>query len=129
MNVKNFIVGGLVGGIVDWLLGWVFYGMLFKDTFPMKEGIINMCMITCGCFTFGFFISYLFTGLTSVTSMSAGLKGGAIIGLFQGLMSGFFANESTIAPDYKVLAIGVLITLVMGAVVGTSVAIVNGKMK
>ncbi len=34
MNVKNFIVGGIVGGIVDFLLGWLFYGMLFKDIFP-----------------------------------------------------------------------------------------------
>ena len=129
MNVKNFIVGGIVGGIVDWLLGWLFYGILFKDTFPMEEGSMNMAMITFGCFTVGFFVSYLFTGLTSVTTMSSGLKAGAIIGLFLGLIAGCFHNEAILAPDYKVLAIGVVISIVMTSAVGAAIAMVNGKMK
>ena len=129
MNVKNFIVGGIVGGIVDWILGYVFYGMLFKDTFPMDQNAMNMGMITLGCFSVGFFISYLFTGLSSVTSMSAGLKAGAIIGLFQGLIAGFFENEATLAPNYKMFATGLGISIVMVAVVGAVVGIVNGKMK
>ena len=37
MNVKNVSVSGLVGGIVNFLLGWLFYGMLFKDSFPQPE--------------------------------------------------------------------------------------------
>ena len=129
MNLKNFIVGGIVGGIIDWLLGFVFYGKLFKDTFPMDESTMNMCMITCGCFTVGFFVSYLFNGLTSISGASAGLKAGAIIGLFQGLIGGFFGNEAVVAPDYKVLAIGVVISIVMVAAVGAAVAMVNEKMK
>jgi hypothetical protein len=36
MNVKNFIIGGIVGGIVNFLLGWIIYGMLLKDFFPIK---------------------------------------------------------------------------------------------
>jgi hypothetical protein len=129
MNVKNFIVGGIVGGIVDWILGWLFYGMLFKDTFPMNDSTMNMGMITLGCFSVGFFVSYLFTGFSSVTGMTAGLKAGAGIGVFQGLIAGFFSNESTLTPDYKVLAIGVVISIVMTAAVGATVAMVNGKMK
>ena len=120
MNVKNFIVGGIVGGIVDWLLGWLFYGKLFKDTFPMDDAAMNMCMISCGCFAVGFFVSYLFSGLTSITSLSAGLKAGAIIGLFQGLIAGFFSNEAIAMPNYKIMAIGVVISMVMVAAVGAS---------
>ena len=30
MNLKKFIVGGILGGLVDWVLGWLFYGMIFK---------------------------------------------------------------------------------------------------
>jgi hypothetical protein len=129
MNVKNFLVCGIVGGIVDWILGWLFYGMLFKDMFPMDETTMNMVMITAGCFSVGFFIAYLFTGLTSVTSASAGLKFGAVIGLFQGLIGGFFGQEATLTPDYKMLAMHVVISIVMCAVVGGVVAMVNGKMK
>jgi hypothetical protein len=129
MNVKNFIVGGIVGGIVNWVLGWLFYGMLFKDTFPMDENTMNMFMITCGCFATGFFVSYLFTGLSSITDMTAGLKAGAIIGLFQGLIASFFHNEATLAPDYKMFATGVGISIVMVAITGGVIALVNGKMK
>ncbi len=129
MNVKNFIVGGIVGGIVDWILGWVFYGMLFKDTFPMDQNSMNMGMISCGCFAVGFFISYLFSGLTTVSGMAAGFKAGAVIGLFQGLIAGFFENEANLSPDYKVLAIGVAISVVMAAVVGGCIGMINEKMK
>ena len=129
MNVKNFIVGGIVGGIIDWLLGWVFYGMLFKDTFPMEKGSMNMCMITCGCFAVGFFVSYLFNGLTSISDASTGLKAGAAIGLFQGLIAGFFENEATLTPNFKVLAIGTVISIVMVAAVGGAIGMVNEKMK
>lgn len=129
MNVKNFLVAGIVGGIVDWLLGFLFYGTLFKDMFPMDEATMNMGMITAGCFSVGFFIAYLYTGLTSVTSASAGLKFGAIIGLFQGLIGGFFDNENTLTPDYTVLAMHVVLSIVMCMIVGAVVALVNGKMK
>ena len=129
MNLKKFIVGGILGGLVDWVLGWLFYGMIFKNTFPMNDSTMNMVMITAGCFTFGFFISYLFTGLTSISNLTTGLKAGAIIGLFQGLFSGFFANQSTLTPNYRVLAIGVVISIVMTAAIGATVATVNKKMK
>lgn len=129
MNLKKFIVGGILGGLVDWVLGWLFYGMIFKNTFPMNDSTMNMVMITAGCFTFGFFISYLFTGLTSISNLTTGLKAGAIIGLFQGLFSGFFANQSTLTPHYRVLAIGVVISIVMTAAIGATVATVNKKMK
>ncbi len=128
MNVKNFIVGGIVGGIVDWLLGWLFYGIIFKDTFPGGD-TMNMMMIVLGCFSVGFFISYIFIHWASISKLMTGMKAGAIIGIFMGLISGFFDNESVAEPDYKVLAIGVAISIVMCACVGGSIAVVNDKLK
>ncbi len=46
MKTKNFLVAGLAGGITDFLLGWLFYGIIFKDTFPQPEESSNtMIMI------------------------------------------------------------------------------------
>jgi fluoride ion exporter CrcB/FEX len=129
MNVKNFIVGGILGGIVDWLLGWLFYGELFKDSFPMDESTMNMGMITLGCFSVGFFISYILIKWANCTDAISGLKAGVIIGLFQGLISGFFANESTLTPDFKMIALGTVISIVMCACVGAVIGLINGKMK
>ncbi|SFA68979.1 hypothetical protein SAMN05660845_0035 [Flavobacterium swingsii] len=128
MNVKNFIIGGIVGGIVDWLLGWLFYGIIFKDTFPSGE-TMNMIMITLGCFTVGFFISYIFAQWAAISNVVTGLKAGAVIGIFMGLTSGFFGSESMAIPDYKIIAIGVFISIIMCACVGASIAFVNSKLK
>jgi len=128
MNLKNFIAGGIVGGIVDWILGWLFYGILFKDTFPAGN-TMNMMMITFGCFSVGFFISYIFIKWASISNIITGLKAGAVIGIFMGLISGFFGNESIASPDYKVMALGVFISIIMCACVGASVAFVNHKLK
>ncbi|MEO8235998.1 MAG: hypothetical protein ABI549_11335 [Flavobacterium sp.] len=128
MNLKNFIIGGIVGGIVDWLLGWLFYGIIFKDTFPSSE-TMNMMMITMGCFTVGFFISYIFIKWAGISNIVTGLKAGAVIGIFMGLTSEFFGSESMATPDYKMIATGVFISIMMCACVGASIAFVNSKLK
>ena len=128
MNLKNFIIGGIVGGIVDWLLGWLFYGIIFKDTFPSGE-TMNMMMITLGCFTVGFFISYIFIKWASISNVVTGLKAGAVIGIFMGLTSGFFGSESMSTPDYKMIITGVFISIMMCGCVGSSIAFVFGKLK
>lgn len=128
MNVKNFLVAGIVGGIVDFLLGWLLYGMLFKDNFGGKDPE-NMVFIFLGCMSFGFLISYVFTNWSHTTAASAGLKGGAVLGLFAGLQSNFFGNAMNATPDYQLIGLDLAIMIVMGALVGAAVAMVNGKMK
>lgn len=128
MNAKNFLISGIVGGIVDFLLGWLFYGILFKDTFP-SEGKENMLFIFLGCMTFGLFLAYIFTKWAGITTLTTGLQAGAIIGLFIGLYSNFFMNSMTETPNLQTMGIDIAITVVMSAVVGATVALVNGKMK
>ncbi|MFM2213693.1 MAG: hypothetical protein RL427_956, partial [Bacteroidota bacterium] len=62
MNVKNFMVGGIVGGVADFLMGWLLYGILLKDTFPKPQGAgpENMLFIFLGCLCFGFLLSFIF---------------------------------------------------------------------
>lgn len=127
MNVKSFVVGGIVGGIVDYLLGGLFYGVLFTNIYPETPEMKHE-FILFGCLTFGFFVSYIFNQLASISSASSGLKAGAIIGLLSGLYMNFFmyANQPV---DYKLMATDIGISIVMGAAVGAVVAFVSGKIK
>jgi hypothetical protein len=133
MNVKNFIVGGIVGGIVDFLLGWVVYGMLLKDTFPKQEGAgaENMLFIFLGCMSFGFLISYVFSQGEGISNIAAGIKMAIGISILMGLCTTFFRNmtNETLDMSYGLIAIDIIAGLVLATGVGAAVAMVNGKMK
>ncbi|MDI6031492.1 hypothetical protein QLS91_00255 [Flavobacterium sp. LB2P84] len=128
MNVKFFLVSGIVGGIVQFLLGWLFYGILFKNSFP-SDGNENMLFIFLGCMTFGFFVSYIFTKWAGISNAATGLKAGAVIGLFMSLYSNFFMNSMTSEINYQTMGLDIVITIVMAALVGAVIALVNGKLK
>ena len=127
MKATNFLVSGVVGGIVNFLLGWVFYGMLFPNLYP-KEGEENMLFIALGCLSYGLFMAYIFTGVAAITTAKQGLKVGAIFGFFYALTMNFFMY-SGMEVNYQNMAIDVVITIVMGALTGLVIALVNGKMK
>lgn len=130
MNVKNFIVGGIVGGIVDFLLGWVVYGMLLHDMMPHEPGAKeNMMFIFLGCMSFGFLISWVFSQGEGISNVGTGIKMALGIALFMGLCSHFFMNMGNDTIDCKYMAIDIIGTLVLATGVGASVALVNGKMK
>ena len=128
MKTKNFLVAGLIGGIVNFLLGWLFYGIIFKDTFPQpEESSQTMVFIFLGCITFGLFVSYIYTQWAQISTASTGAKAGAIIGVFIGLFYNFFnlAMNSEAAIDLAALDVG--INIVMTSIIGAVIGIVNGK--
>ncbi|PZX94085.1 hypothetical protein DOS84_05520 [Flavobacterium aquariorum] len=127
MNVKNFLISGIVGGIVDFLLGWVFYGMLFKDLYPQNEHT-NLVFIFLGCMTFGLFVAYIFTKWAGITNAVTGLKAGAVIGVFTSLSMNFFMYSDMVLNLQNMIT-DIIITTVLGAAVGAAVALTNGKMK
>ncbi|WP_396170396.1 hypothetical protein [Flavobacterium sp.] len=127
MNVKNFLVAGIVGGIVNFLLGWVFYGMLFNDIYPEGEEM-NLVLTFLGCLTSGLFVAFIFTKWASITMPLTGLKAGAIIGFFTSLSMNFFMYSNK-AVNYQNIALDVVISIVMGALAGAAVAFILGKMK
>lgn len=128
MNFKNFIVAGLIGGIVYFLLGWLFYGTLFIDNFGGNQPS-NMLFITMGSFSMAFFISYIYVRWAQISTVATGIKAGAAIGLFQGLIGNFFSNAMVTVPDYKLMALDIVILTFMVALVGATVGFVNGKLK
>ena len=128
MKVKSFLVAGIVGGIVDFLLGWLFYGILFKDTFPMT-GKENMLFIFLGCMSLGFMMSFIYTSVASINIWSSGLKKGAIIGLFLALYTNFFMNANSTTINYNTTGLDVAITVVMTSLLGAVIALINGKLK
>ncbi len=129
MKTKNFLVSGIAGGIVDFFLGWIFYGMLFKDSFPQpEEGTNSMVMIFLGCITFGLFLAYIFTKWAQISTLATGAKAGAIIGFFIGLSMNFFNLAMTSDANIQTAALDVGIGIVMTAIIGAVIALVNGKL-
>ena len=131
MNVKNFLIGGVVGGIVDFLMGWLVYGILLKDTFPKPDGAgaENMMFIFLGCMAFGFMISYIFAQGEGVSNYVTGIKVAAGVALFMSLANNFFYCMYKDSMDVKMVAIDVVASIVLASVVGAVIAMVNGKMK
>lgn len=127
MNTKNFLVSGIVGGILNFLLGWVFYGMLFKDIYPEGESM-NLLFTFLGCLTNGLFIAYIFTKWAGITNPLIGSKAGAVIGFFTSLSMNFFMYSNR-TVNYQNMALDVIITIVITAIMGAAIALINGKMK
>ena len=126
MNMKNFVLAGIAGGITDFLLGWVLYGIVFYDFFGGGEP--NMAMITGGCFSFGFLMSYILVGLAGISGFSKGARAGAGIGILTGLMSNFFMRGMDAQPNWQQFGVDLIICVIIGALVGGVVGAVNGKL-
>ena len=129
MKTKNFLAAGIIGGIVDFLLGWLFYGIIFINTFPQpKESSQTVIFIFLGCLTFGLFVSYIYTQWAQISTATTGAKAGAIIGLFVGLFFNFFNMAMGPEATLQLAALDVGISVVMTAIIGAVVGLVNGKM-
>lgn len=129
MKTKNFLIAGIVGGIVDFLLGWLFYGIIFKNTFPQPEESTNtMLFIFLGCITFGLFVAYIYTRWAQISTAATGAKAGAIIGLFFGLFSNFFDMAMNPEAVLNIAALDVGISVVMTTIIGAVIGLVNGKL-
>lgn len=127
MKTKNFLVSGVAAGVLNFLLGWLFYGILFKNIYPEGENM-NLVFTFLGCLTYGLFIAYIFTKWAGITIPITGIKAGAIIGFFTSLSMNLYMY-SNMPPNYENMALDVVITIVISAVMGAAIAMINGKMK
>lgn len=130
MNVKNFIVGGIVGGITHFLLGWLLYGMLLKDFFPKPEGTEeNIAFIFLGCMFFGFMLSFVFSQGEGINKCVPGVKLALGIGLFVALSMSFFNAMYSTTINWELIAVDVLVSIVIASIDGAVIAVTNGKLK
>ena len=129
MKTKNFLVSGVAGGITDFLLGWLFYGILFTNKFPQPDESNGMIFIALGCLAVGFFISYIYNKWAQITTLVTGAKAGAVIGFFMALISSFFNMAMQAEVNYELFAIELFISVVMTAIVGAVIGLVNGKLE
>lgn len=128
MKVKNFLIAGVVGAIVNYLLGWVFYGMLFKSKFPQPaETSENMTFIFLGCLSLGLFMAYIYTKWAQIATFATGAKAGLVIGLFMALVANFFGMAMH-GSSFETFAYDLVITLVMSAITGGVIGLINGKL-
>jgi hypothetical protein len=127
MNVKNFLISGIVGGLVNFLLGWVLYGMLFKDLYPQNENM-NLMFIFLGCMTLGLFIAYIFSKWAHIRNPVTGMKAGATIGIFNSLSMNFFMY-SGMEVNYQNMALDIAISTFIGTIMGAAVALTCNKLK
>lgn len=126
MNVKNFLIAGILGGITDFLLGWIFYGMLFHDFFGGQDP--NLTYIFAGCMSFGLLMAYIYVGWANLTTLAAGAKAGAGIGLIMGVMNNFFRIAMDGGHLDKMFGVDVFICIVISVGVGAVVAAMNGQL-
>jgi hypothetical protein len=87
-----------------------------------------MLFIFLGCITFGLFISYIYAQWAQISTAATGGKAGAIIGLFIGLFYNFFNLAMGPETTLQLAALDVVISIVMTAITGAVIGIVNGKM-
>lgn len=130
MNIKKFLVSGVVGGIVNFLLGWLLYGIIFANQFPVT-GEMNMMMIALGSLVWGLFVAYIFIKWAHITTFKTGFQAGAVIGLFLALYYDFFYNamKATDAIDWPTVGLDIMITALITALTGATIAVTIDKLK
>lgn len=126
MIFKNFAISTTVGFIIYYISCGVFYGAIFPDIHPQSEHT-NQMLVTLGCLFNAILIGYIFNQWTNFTDWISGLKAGGILGLISGIgMASFFFSNKELNMSHFVEEI--LITTITFAILGASIAFVNGKL-
>ena len=140
MNYSKMLVSGIAGGIAAFFAGWLIYGILLTDfmaqnTAPGAAGIMRAeadmvwWAMVVGNLLYGILISYIFNRWSQVKTLSAGLTGGAVIGLLIGA-----AIDLTIHAQMNIFTLNavwadIAASAVLGGVTGAVVGLVNGMGK
>jgi hypothetical protein len=138
MNTQKFIVSGIVGGIVSFVAGYFIYGMLLMNYMNSHPGladpkIVNRSMsemvwwaLILGNIFSGLTLSYIYNKWANITTLAAGAKAGAALGLLMILSFDLsMYGTSNLLSKYSFGADVVGFT-VLTAITGAAVGWANG---
>ncbi len=136
MSSKKFLIGGLAGGVVFFLLGWLLYGMLLMDfmmehsnsssgAFRAETEMIWWAMVV-GNLALGFLLSYVLNK-ANVAGAMAGATTGAIVMLLMSTAIDCIMYAQLNLWDTTGMVVDILVSTVMGAIVGAVIGWLNGR--
>lgn len=140
MNTTKMLISGIAGGIAAFFAGWLIYGILLTDfmaqnTAPGAAGIMRAeadmvwwAMIVGNLF-YGLLLSYIFNRWSQVNTFSAGLSGGAVIGLLIGASIDLTIHAQMNIFTLNAVGADIAASAVLGGVTGAVVGWVNGMGK
>lgn len=137
MNIKKLLIGGIAAGIVYFLLGWLVYGIMLMDFFaanhalPEPHGVDRAAPILhflfLGNVLLGVFLAFVFQK-ANVKGIAAGVTTGAAIGLLLTAGIDFTMYGLTTLANLKAVAADIAVAVVMYAIMGAVVGVVEEKM-
>jgi integral membrane sensor domain MASE1 len=135
MNMKKFLIGGIVGGIVYFLLGWLFYGNLLTQYFKDHPGSVSgvdrameqfqWWALILGNLLSGFLVAYVFSK-SAVASLASGLVVGGILGFLISCSYDLIMFATTNITSKHAMLADVATFTVMSAIVGAVVGAIMG---
>jgi hypothetical protein len=139
MNTTKMLISGIAGGIAAFFAGWLIYGILLMDFMAQNSGTATGVMradtemvwwaLIAGNLLSGMLYSYIFNRWANISTLSAGLSAGAVIGLIMGA-----AVDLTMYGTSNIMALNgvwadIAASAVLGAITGAVVGWVNGMGK
>jgi uncharacterized membrane protein len=136
MNIKKFIIGGIVAGILFFFLGWLIYGIALMDFMKSHPGTMSgfdkaapdMLWLAIGNLLSGFLMAYIFSR-ANVNSLTNGLITGAIVGLLMAASYDCMNYGLTNLLSKRMMLADVLAATVLSGITGAITGWVMGKIK
>lgn len=133
------LISGIAGGIVAFFAGWVIYGMLLMDYMTQNSGSATGVMrgdadmvwwaLIAGNLLMGILYSYIFNKWANISTLGAGIGGGAVIGLLMGAGFDLTMYGTSNIMNLNATMVDIAASTILGALTGGAVGLVNGMGK
>lgn len=136
MDIKKFIIGGVIGGLVFFFSGWLMYGVLLADFMRHNPGELGLIgrkealfpYLIAGQLLYGFLLAFMLLK-SNVNSIGGGLVTGAIVGGMLSAAVNLTTYGTSIMMSKKGMAADIIAVTIMAALAGATIAAVVGRRK